>query len=59
MAERSTSRPPQRGGGIFIAAGLVLGTVGGAVAGQPSLGFLAGLGLGVAAAIVLAFADRR
>jgi hypothetical protein len=59
MAERSSSRPPQRGGGIFIAAGLVLGAVGGAIAGQASLGLLAGLGLGIAAAIVLAIADRR
>jgi uncharacterized membrane protein len=59
MAEQRSSRPPQRGGGIFIAAGVVLGSVGGAIIGQPSLGFLAGLGLGIAAAILLAFADRR
>ncbi|WP_164155918.1 hypothetical protein [Sandarakinorhabdus rubra] len=59
MADRSTSRPPQRGGGIFIAAGLVLGVVGGVVVGQPSLGLLAGLVLGVVAAIVLVMADRR
>ena len=53
------SRPPQRGGGIFIAGGLVLGVIGGTIAGQPSLGLLAGFGLGVGAAILLAVADRR
>jgi hypothetical protein len=55
----SRSRPPQRGGGVFIAGGLVLGAVGGIIAGQPSAGLAAGLGLGVLATIVLAVADRR
>jgi uncharacterized membrane protein YhhN len=61
MAESGipVSRPPQRGGGIFIALGLVLGAVGGVLAHQPSLGLLAGLGVGVIAAIVLAVRDRR
>lgn len=53
------SRPPQRGGGIFIALGLVLGAIGGVIAHQPSLGLLAGLGLGVLAAIAMALRDRR
>lgn len=50
---------PRRGGGIFIAAGLVLGAVAGVVLGQPSLGLVGGLALGVAAAVALAVADRR
>jgi phage-related minor tail protein len=53
------SRPPQRGGGIFIAFGLVAGAIGGMVAGEPSMGLLAGLGIGVSAAILLAVRDRR
>ncbi len=56
---KSRSRPPQRGGGVFIAGGLVLGAVGGILAGQPSIGLAAGLGLGILSAIVLALADRR
>jgi len=56
---KSNSRPPQRGGGVLIAGGLVLGAVGGIIAGQPSVGLAAGLGLGIVLAIVLAFADRR
>lgn len=53
------SRPPQRGGGIFIALGLIGGAVGGVAAGQPSVGLLTGLGAGVLASIMLAVRDRR
>ncbi|WP_017669390.1 hypothetical protein [Sandarakinorhabdus sp. AAP62] len=53
------SRPPQRGGGIFIAFGLVAGAVGGTLVGQPSIGLLAGFGVGVVATILLALRDRR
>jgi hypothetical protein len=53
------SRPPQRGGGVFVAGGLILGAVGGIVGGQPSLGLGVGLGLGLLATIVLALVDRR
>ncbi|MEI6486921.1 MAG: hypothetical protein WCO11_11720 [Sphingomonadales bacterium] len=53
------SRPPQRGGGVFVAFGLIGGAIAGVIVGQPSLGLLAGLGLGVAAAILIALADRR
>ena len=60
MAEPSPrSRPPQRGGGVFIATGLVLGGIIGAMNGLAALGLLAGLVLGVLATIALAFADRR
>jgi uncharacterized membrane protein YhhN len=53
------SRPPQRGGGIFIAFGLVAGTIGGMLVGQPSIGLLTGLGVGLVATILLALRDRR
>lgn len=44
---------------MFVAFGLIGGAVAGVLAGQPSLGLLAGLGLGVLAAIILALRDRR
>jgi len=37
----------------------VAGAVGGMLAGQPSVGLLAGLGVGLLAAILLAVRDRR
>jgi hypothetical protein len=60
MADNSArSRPPRRGGGVFIAAGLVAGGILGAVNGLAALGLLAGLVLGILATILLAMADRR
>lgn len=53
------SRPPQRGGGILIALGLILGAGIGAAFGQPSQGLIIGLGVGVVLAIALWLADRR
>lgn len=47
-----------RAGGCFIALGPVLGAIlGGMLYGQPSIGLLAGFGIGVAILIVLL--DRR
>lgn len=56
---RSSSRPPQRGGGILIALGLLLGAGVGAAMGQPSQGLIIGFGVGVVLAIALVLADRR
>ena len=56
---RPSSRPPQRGGGILIALGLMLGAGIGAAVGQPSQGLIIGLGVGAAAAIALVLRDRR
>ena len=53
------TRPPMRGGGCLIAAGLVIGPVVGLMFGQTSLGLFGGLGVGIAAAIVLTVLDRR
>jgi hypothetical protein len=45
-------------GGFLIAAAIMVGVVGGAIAGQPSIGFLAGAGIGLALAIGLWLRDR-
>lgn len=46
--QRSTSA-----GGFIVAASLMVGTIIGLVLGQPSLGFVTGLGLGAVVAIAL------
>lgn len=45
-------------GGVWIALGAILGSIGGLYAGQPSLGLLAGLAAGGAAALVMWLRDR-
>jgi hypothetical protein len=45
-------------GGFPIAMGAILGTVGGLIAGQPSLGFLTGLALGGAIALAIWLRER-
>lgn len=54
-----TTRPPARAGGVFMALGTLVGTVAGGFLGQPSIGFLAGLGGGAALHGVIWFMDRR
>jgi hypothetical protein len=51
-ARAMTQRSPTAGG-FPIAAGAILGTIGGLVARQPTIGFLAGLGLGVLVAVAI------
>lgn len=51
--------PPRRGGGCLIAAGVLLGPIVGMLAGEPSVGLVAGLALGVAGAAVMFVIDRR
>ncbi len=48
-----------QGGGAIIAGAIIAGVVAGTVLGQPSIGFLAGAGLGVLVAILLYLRDRR
>ena len=54
--------PPSRSplaGGFPIAALILGGTILGLVAGQPTIGFLAGLALGVAIALWVWWRDRQ
>jgi hypothetical protein len=52
-------RPPVRGGGCLIAAGLVIGPLLGLMVGQTSAGLVIGGLAGIAGAIALAIADAR
>jgi hypothetical protein len=46
-------------GGIFIFLGLLIGTLTGVALGQPSLGMIAGFGVGTALAILIWLLDRQ
>lgn len=46
------------GGGVMIAGGAVLGTIVGLVLGQPTLGMLSGLAIGVAIALAIWLVGR-
>jgi hypothetical protein len=48
-----------RAGGALLAAALLLGVLGGSLAGQPSLGFLAGLAVGLVLLGAVWLIDRR
>lgn len=48
-----------RAGGSILAGCIIAGAVGGVILGQPSIGFLAGTGLGVLLALLLWLRDRR
>ncbi len=56
---RGEDRPPVRGGGVFMALGTLAGTIIGGLMGQPSIGFLAGLGGGFALHGALWYMDSR
>ena len=51
--------PPRMAGGALLAAGILGGVVIGSAAGQPSLGFLLGLAVGLAGIIAVWLVDRR
>ncbi|MGZ8362143.1 MAG: hypothetical protein ACXWUX_16625 [Allosphingosinicella sp.] len=51
--------PPRRAGGALLAAGILGGVVIGSLLGQPSIGFLAGLGVGLAALALIWAGDRK
>jgi hypothetical protein len=55
----SQSQPPARAGGFIIAAAILVGTVGGGMMGQPSIGFLAGAAAGILVAMAIWLRDRR
>lgn len=47
------------GGGALLAASILIGVVAGGAAGQPSIGFLAGLGVGLLLLGAAWMLDRR
>jgi len=49
MKPRMDSKQPRfpRAGGALLAGGILAGVIGGIAAGEPSIGFLAGLGAGL------------
>lgn len=57
MTSPSPSQP-RIGGGAPIALAILLGTIIGVAAGQPTIGFLAGLAVGVVAALLIWWANR-
>jgi hypothetical protein len=59
MERRMTDKHPSRAGGSILAIAIIAGVVAGVIVGEPSIGFLAGLALGVAAAVLLWLLDRR
>lgn len=52
------NRPGPQAGGFIIAVAILAGTIIGGLMGQPSIGLLAGLGLGVIAALAVWLKDR-
>ena len=57
--DRPVPPPPTRAGGVLLAAGILGGVVIGSALGQPSLGFLTGLGIGLIALVTIWYGDRR
>jgi uncharacterized membrane protein YgaE (UPF0421/DUF939 family) len=53
------SNKSAQAGGSILAGCIIAGVIGGVILGQPSIGFLAGLGIGVVIAILLWLKDRR
>lgn len=51
--------PPTRAGGVLLAAGILGGVVIGSALGEVSIGFLAGLGTGLTALLLVWYGDRR
>jgi len=55
----ATSTRKPMSGGFLLALSLILGVVLGAWRGQPSLGFIGGLGVGLALLLLVWLIDRR
>lgn len=52
-AMKGDNGKPVQAGGSILALSIILGAVGGVLAGQPSIGFLLGLVVGLAVALLL------
>lgn len=57
MTRKSSAAPAA--GGVLIAIGAIVGAVGGLFLGEPSKGFLLGIGAGIGMAIAIWLIDRR
>ncbi|QDX25969.1 hypothetical protein FPZ54_07990 [Sphingomonas suaedae] len=53
-----SSKPAPIAGGALLALSLIVGTVIGVRQGQPSLGFVYGLGAGIGLVLLVALVDR-
>jgi len=58
QARAMANRSGPQAGGFIIAVAILAGTIVGGLNGQPSIGLLAGLGLGVIAALAIWLRDR-
>lgn len=56
---RPPSPKPSSGGGVFIALLTIAGAIIGGLMGQPSIGMLSGIALGVAIAVALWLTERK
>lgn len=54
----SDNRAP-KSGGVLLALAIVVGVIGGGLLGQPSIGFLVGLAVGVLLVALVWFTDRN
>lgn len=61
MGQGMTQPTPSKSqaGGFLLAMSIIAGAIGGLVAGQPSIGLLAGIATGVALAVLIWLKDRR
>ncbi len=58
LDNRKSTKRSAMGGGIFLFLGLLIGSIAGIALNQPSLGMMAGFGIGAALALLLWIADR-
>lgn len=54
-----SDRSGPQAGGFLIALAILIGTIAGGLKGQPTIGLLAGFGVGLLAALALWLVDRR
>lgn len=60
MGRRMAPQPRSpRSGGSLLAIAIIVGAVAGTVAGQPSIGFMSGLGAGLLLLGLVYYMDRR
>lgn len=58
MDRKTNSKPAPIAGGALLAICLIIGTMIGVAKQQPTIGFLIGMGVGIALAIIVALIDR-